>query len=217
MALLFNYIFDPDTPQTTEFRDAVEAAGLFFSNQFTNDVTINLRIKWASLGTRFLAKNDGNLNTVPINYTQLQQYLPNLPTSDPTSGQGHFIITRGEAKALGILYPQNSDLDATITFNSDFNWAYDPSQLIGPPSSNGQADFVATAEHEISEVLGRFAFQGSSHLSLTSNPYSVLDLFRYSNSGVPTLHGETGYFSTDNGITRSQWGRGVFQQFFGLR
>src|SRR5947208_12571748 len=63
----------------------------------------------------------------------------------------------------------------------------------------GTYDFIGTAVHEISEVLGRAAFLGGTVGSIT-NAYSLQDLFRYSSLNTRDL-GAGGYFSPDRGKT----------------
>ena len=60
-------------------------------------------------------------------------------------------------------------------------------------------DFIGTAVHEISEVLGRVALLGNTVGSITS-AYSLQDLFRYSGLNARDL-GAGGYFSPDGGRT----------------
>ena len=59
-------------------------------------------------------------------------------------------ITRANAKALGLLEADDPGLDASITFSSDFNWDFDPSDGILPNHFN----FIAVAAHEIGHALG---------------------------------------------------------------
>src|SRR6185369_5545348 len=67
-----------------------------------------------------------------------------------------------------------------------------------------QYDFVGTAEHEISEIMGRVARAGRN-LGTADAPYLVytaLDLFRYSAPSQPQLtSGDPSYFSINGGAT----------------
>src|SRR5207253_716430 len=75
--------------------------------------------------------------------------------------------------------------------------SFDPNNQSVP----GTYDFIAVAQHEISEVMGRMALVGGS-VGNTSNGYSALDLFRYSGNGTRQLTpGQTAYFSIDGGKT----------------
>jgi hypothetical protein len=62
-------------------------------------------------------------------------------------------------------------------------------------------DFIGTAEHEISEVMGRDSFSGQT-ISGISRSYSPMDLFRYAAPGTRQLGtGAASYFSSDGGTT----------------
>jgi uncharacterized repeat protein (TIGR01451 family) len=59
-------------------------------------------------------------------------------------------VTRANAKALGLLPPEAPGLDASISFSSDFNWDFDPSDGVQANHFN----FVFVAAHEIGHMLG---------------------------------------------------------------
>ena len=61
-----------------------------------------------------------------------------------------FAITTANAKAIGLLSPTDPGIDATITFNSDVSFDFDPSN--GVPF--GSTDFVGVATHEVGHALG---------------------------------------------------------------
>jgi hypothetical protein len=115
-------------------------------------------------------------------------------------------------KALGYSY-SSSYSDATITFNSDMPWDYDPANGI----SAGKYDFTGIVTHEIGHVLG--ILSGADVLDSTKGApvndnlltyVSVMDLFRFSTqslaqgNGVIDLTADTRdkYFSVDGGTTK---------------
>ena len=60
---------------------------------------------------------------------------------------------------------------------------------------------IGAIEHELTEVMGRFAFDGTSPFGAGVGPvYTIMDLFRYAAPGVrQTTNGDPAYFSIDNG------------------
>lgn len=106
-------------------------------------------------------------------------------------------LTTANAKALGLL-PPDSSVDATIRFNSDFTFDFNPNDGI----SSGEYDFVGAATHEIGHALGFISGVddidglngGFSGDTFSSN---LLDLFRYSSLSISTGTGYSDY-SADN-------------------
>ncbi|WP_428925814.1 NF038122 family metalloprotease [Marinibacterium sp. SX1] len=95
-------------------------------------------------------------------------------------------LTRATAKALDLVGPFDTGIDASISFNSDFNWDFDPQDGISP----NHFSYIAVAAHEIGHALGFVS--GVDILDLNSPPgggtfasdqfafVSPADLFRYS-------------------------------------
>jgi hypothetical protein len=127
-------------------------------------------------------------------------------------------MSRAEAKALGLISPTSTADDGDITFSSNFQFDFDPSNGIDP----GKYDFVGVATHEIGHLLGFVStvddwdFCGASAsncggaLSENQDTPSVLDLFRYSvdplGAGTGTIMDQSAdarpkYFSIDGGAT----------------
>jgi len=132
-------------------------------------------------------------------------------------------VYRANAKALGFtsgtaLAPNDSLLDASISFSSNYSWDFDRSNGI----SAGTFDFVGVAIHEIGHALGFSsgvdvvdfvsAPNGDPALEGTElDPYrvfGVLDLYRHgqrNGGGLDLAYGGTGaaapYFSIDGGTT----------------
>jgi hypothetical protein len=184
-----NLVFDSSVSSAPAgFVSAIEYAVSVLDAAFTNPVTINIDVGWGEVSGTSLGAGDLIAEgTSPIQ----QSAYATLPGTDPTKGSG-VEITTAEAKAVGLLPGSGTDVDGYVGFDSTASWSFSPTAT---PMQNAY-DFIAVAEHEITEVLGRIAISGG---------YSVIDLFRFSAPGVrelkPSAHGSntSGYFSIDNG------------------
>jgi hypothetical protein len=124
------------------------------------------------------------------------------------------VLTRANARALGLISNFDTASDADIQFSSNFNWDFDPSDGIATNSF----DFIGVATHEIGHAMGfvstvdEFDYfgapggPGQSSLSESQvNQYawlSSMDLFRYSAAGVRDVsYNQDAYFSLDGGLT----------------
>jgi hypothetical protein len=130
--------------------------------------------------------NDGDANNTRINFTS------------------------ANLKALGLAsFFSSSFIDASITFNSNYAFDFDPSDGIGA----GTFDFVGIATHEIGHALGFVS--GVDFLDTQTPPVPddqfpavfVMDLFRYSTASKAngaldwTADNRGKYFSVDGGNT----------------
>ena len=172
-----------------EYVGAVQAAVQFYENTFTNAITVSINFGWGEVGgspTTPGAAIDpgasGESNTYQYVTTYSALYaavaatdttsavqlaaVASLPATDPTNGT-LFDIATAEAAALGFNL-QSAPVGGFVGLDSTQAWAWSQNNVTGL-----NEDAVGTLEHEISEVLGRFATGG------TSGNYSLLDMFRY--------------------------------------
>lgn len=251
-AVKFNFVPEPGTSE--QAINGFTAAGQLWSDNFTDDVTLNIDIGFKSLEPEVLGET--SIESIGKPYSAILNALnkdkistddatavANLQTgssvdfrtTDPSTGNTildnnfttnnvYLDVNRANAKALGLLGSNNTSTDASIAFNSDFNFDFDRSDGI---SSNAY-DFVGVAAHEIGHALGfSSGVDPVDYLSEPNGPgaplsledyrvFTPLDLFRFSNTskafGVPDLAaGSNAYFSIDKGQTNlGQFSTGTY-------
>jgi hypothetical protein len=191
----------------------VEDVALLYTQELKNPISVNIDVGWGevngqTLGAGALGESESYIDG-PYTYSQIKSALgatastsaddkaalASLSSTDPTGG-GKFLVTSAQAKALG-LQGASSALDGYAGFSSSVSWAMDPNNR----AVGGDFDLFGTVAHEISEVMGRYAFLGGTVAGIASS-YSVADLFRYSAPGARQLSaGQTAYLSPDGGTT----------------
>lgn len=233
-------------------------AANYWSSILTNNVTINLGVKFAALGPNIIGSTgsrradmsvanwEARVNATKSNSTLDQNIV--LPT---LTGGGASFITNGVTgvdddtstlqyingtsvsskvlymnssviKAIGGTLSSPGSLDGAITFSSNFNFDFDPSDGV----SAGTFDFIGVAIHEIGHALGFVSGvdfldyyglpngPGAGDLGYSLNDtsiFSALDMFRYSSDATNLVPGNgavldlsvgtASYFSIDGGAT----------------
>lgn len=228
----------------TNARSGFEEAAALWESVFVDQVTVRLDVGFqtfssqtilGSTGSDTLAATFSDVRTALIGdqtsgddgtaaaNLQAGLFLDFLTTdefgsserdNDNTSNNFFLDVNRANAKALGLLTDDGSTKDASITFNSDFNFDFNSDDGI----TGGEYDFVGIAAHEIGHALGFVS--GVDAVDITSLPngkfastnlddyrvFSVLDMYRYSDAsvalGILDLSvGGNPYFSIDGGLT----------------
>ena len=212
-ALVFDVTYDPSVVSApaafqTAFQDAIN----LYQTTYTDPITINIDVGWGEIDGNPL--NPGNLGqsrtNQPGNFTYSQvrgalisdaksaadfQAISTLGVTDPTGGRT-FRMSDAEAKALGLRAANARGIDGWVGFSNTASYTFDPNNR----AVAGQYDFIGVAEHEISEVMGRYGMtQNGCGATLCDSP---IDLFRYTGPGNFDLNPENGsYFSIDSGNT----------------
>jgi hypothetical protein len=137
--------------------------------------------------------------------------------NDGDANNSTVFIARANAKALGLLSPTDSALDAKIQFSTSFTFDYDRTNGI----ASGAFDFIGIAIHEIGHALGFFSgvdlldinANGNSGSGYSDDQYNVvspLDFTRFSSASQTagadidwTADNRTKYFSVDGGTTNA--------------
>ena len=170
----------------TGFRKAIVAAAEALVAGISTNERINIDVGYGEINNGTLAPDDLG-SSIAVGHV--------FPASKFDLGAPLFIAS-AEEKALELAPAQSKAVDGYIGFSDGVEWHMGAQ---GTPSSE-QYDLVATAEHEISEVMGRIGSEGTMTVG-RKNVYTPLDLFNYAGSGRLELSGNGGYFSTDFGAT----------------
>ena len=152
-----------------------------------------------------------------LNFATQDQNGNYILDNNNSSNNNFLAINRTTALALGITTDANgnaiddgSSAYASITFNSDFTWDFDPTDGINA----GAIDFVGVAFHEIGHALGFTSGVDvvDQNSTIDLNAFAIfnqLDIFRYSDNSQATFgsgtrdlgYGGDPYFSIDGGAT----------------
>ena len=228
VAKAVNFNFTYDTSVTIDRMIAMETAGMIWSDYLADDITINLHIET----TNQLANNviGGALPgfITDVNYSDFRSSLDDTARNNLslvtengvekfdtrinagfdvyTEDSSTLNMTRANAKALGLIDAQNTQLDGYILIsdlsNTSASWNYDLNNI-----SNNKLDYLSVAVHEIGHNLGfvsgvdlmdidsyadlnaLIAEYGSEqafddYMDIVVDNATPMDMFRYSNESV---------------------------------
>lgn len=193
-------------PNAADYQAGFNYAIEQFTSRFANDMTVRVKVVLGGTGG-----SSGAAFTTAYTYSEIRDALiartsiaaAGLPVDDPVSEDHVYALTVANALALGLpnrdvdtkLTENDATLAGIITLEGNDAYRFDPADP-NPATAVG-VDFVGTAEHEISEILGRT--QGNFPSELLPN-----DLYRFTAPGVRGLTpNEPGvYFSIDLGATK---------------
>ena len=182
------------------FEAGIEAGVQILEQTILNKITVNIDVGYGEIGGNSLGRvtatpeniSEGGPVTDAISYSNLRSDLAlvattnaaltsvsALPNTSSLDGQSNFSIGTAEAKALGLLAPNDSSVDGEIG--------------VSPIGFSG-SELVGSALHEITHAMGR------------TFGASALSLFRYTSPGnndfTSNIPAAPSYFSIDGGVTK---------------
>ena len=221
--LTINLTYDPDATFTAagltagdivNMKAANAYAALQFTSRFNDLINVNIRVT-AVAGTGTLGGSNTFLTVVPFataitglrartvaDATSLDDLTSvgvggSFPAVDPIGGAHNYLVSRAQAKALGISPDTAVTTDGTYTFGGGFSYTYDPNNR----AVAGKIDYIGVSMHEMSEIMGRIGIMGVD-IGVGNPSYMMMDLFHFTGPGVRGLNNGAGRFlSMDSGTT----------------
>jgi hypothetical protein len=185
-------------PNRTTVIAAFQRAAAIWTNRIKSPVTISLKIDYGVNGPNGAAFPSGvvgstSSGSLAVDYSSARQNLiagasssgeaaiyNSLPANavPVDTGDGSVVeVPRSIAQALGLVPANPDEVVATISFNKNFAFDFDPDNGI----DSDKLDFVAVAAHEIGHSLGFISSNGEG----SSAPVTTWDLFRFRQGTTP--------------------------------
>lgn len=178
---------------------ALESVATYIEGLFADDVTVTINISFAVLGSGILGQAQSYLAGTP-SWTvtraslvadmdaddSVQTWLPSTSTIPVRYTYSNSTVTN-EDRVYFLVAPYNavigvfSSLAASITFNSNYTWDYDPSNGVSAMC------FQSVAAHEVGHVLGFVSNADGYGMDIM-----LLDIYRFQ------LSDGTGNFNPDS-------------------
>jgi hypothetical protein len=221
-ALTLNFKYDTDAKymaaglsakDIVDMKAANAYAAKILTDRFTDNINVNINVT-ASPGTNDLGSSQpSTFDNIP-SYAALQSALAQRatttddnttvgadgsipPGADPITGAHEYSVPRAQAKALGFR-PDDMEDDGNFNFGGGQAWSYDPNNRV----VDGKFDFIGTAIHEYTELMGRTSLMGFDFGNGDPKAYCLYDLFHFTGPGARGLNnGPNRSFSIDNGKT----------------
>jgi hypothetical protein len=186
------------------FKTAVAAAVNALQAEFTNNVTMNIKVGWGEVNGQAImsgALAESMHAAISTNYSTILSALTasksspddtvavSTVASEASTYSGlSFMMSTAEAKALGLSGNNATNIDGMVGLSSTAAFTFDPNNR----AVAGRYDAIGALEHEITEIMGR-----TGSLNYASAGYTPLDLFRFAAPGVHATSPGNGYFSID--------------------
>lgn len=187
-----NIVWSIGTGLSTEARAALETAAQYIERQFGDPITVTISVQMINFGNPGIIGSTGSYYAGAPDWSTtrtgliddmdgddtIQDFLPSGTTipvrynasSDTVTNETRVWFTKANFNAAIGSSPGSA---ASMSFNSQFNFDFDPSNGV----SIGSTDFQSVVVHEVGHALGFV-----SAADFRNNDIEALDIFRFQNT-----------------------------------